>query len=72
MTNEVMERLVKSGDISSYMYQKVDDGGTADQTSKFRNTERLTIVFPSGASLKIDEICSGCSENVSLIFSQNS
>jgi len=66
MKNDSLESLVKSGDIMFYCIENVDENGNVGKTSEFRNTERLTLVLPSGKKLVINTFCSGCAENTSL------
>jgi hypothetical protein len=65
LTNDVLDSLVLSKDISSYSYQEVPE-----EESKFRKTEKLELTFPSGRKLVLDTFCSGSSENTCLIISQ--
>jgi len=65
MQNKALDQLVNDGDISSYLYQNIDENGIVG-SSKCRNTEQLVLTFPSGKTLKIDTFCSGCLENTIL------
>lgn len=51
MTNEILDLLVKLGDITSYTYEKVPD---QYDPMTLKTTERVEITFPSGKSLFID------------------
>jgi hypothetical protein len=68
MQNEALDHLVRSGSIQSYSYENISEDNEADVASEFRNTERLVLHFNNHISLKIDTICSGCSEDTSMIF----
>ena len=67
MTNEVLDKLVSNGDILSYEYHEMDENGELCKKSEFRNSERLTILFSSGAKLILDTFCSGISEDTGII-----
>lgn len=60
---EKLQSLVDSGTVKSFKLENVDEEGNVGQESKCRNTERLTITFPSGEELVIGTFCSGCLEN---------
>jgi len=47
MKNETLDKLVSKGDILYYEYQNLDEEGNPGE-SEFRNTERLTFLFPAG------------------------
>ena len=64
----VLDQLVAEGTIGSYSYRNVDENGTPDEVSKFRNTEQLIIHFINGKSLVIDTFCSGSAEDTTLSF----
>ena len=67
MKNEILDDLVQSGEISSYLYENVDENGkTTKNLIGYRNTERLIITFPSGKVICLNTFCSGCAENTSL------
>lgn len=59
-----LNSLVVCGDIKSYEYEKVYDEPGRD----VRTTERLILVFPSGASITLDTFCSGVMENTALLI----
>jgi hypothetical protein len=67
--NETLDKLVSKGDIVYYEYQNLDEEGNPGKSS-FRNTERLTLLFPSGNRITFDTFCSGSSENTSLIIGE--
>jgi hypothetical protein len=50
MTNEILDSLVKSGEISSYVYEEILDAPDSDS----RKTERVELTFSSGKKLVID------------------
>lgn len=62
MKNELLDYLVKKGDIVFYTYENLDEEGNPGE-SGFRNTERLILLFPSGNKLILDTCCSGMNEN---------
>lgn len=64
MTNEILDSLVRSGELSSYKYEEILES----PDSEVRTTEQLELVFPSGKKLIIDTFCSGCLQNTSLFF----
>ncbi len=68
MKNEVLDSLVKSGDIVSYGYEQLDEDGNPGESDS-RNSERLILIFPSGKNLILDTCCSGESENTILMIS---
>jgi hypothetical protein len=59
---KTLDELVKSGDILSHHTENLDDEGNVGKSNS-RNSERLTIKFPSGNQLVIGTWCSGCAEN---------
>lgn len=66
---QLLEKLILSGDISNYKIETLDeDGEIVSHPCGNRNTERLTIKFPSGNLLVVNTFCSGCSENTSMTF----
>lgn len=67
MKNENLEELVESGTIKRYLYQNLDEIGNIGR-STYRNTEQLVIEFLNGKRLIIDTLCSGSSEDTSLLF----
>ena len=69
MKNETLDKLVSKGDILYYEYQNLDEEGNPGE-SRFRNTERLTLLFPSGNMITFDTFCSGGSQNTSLIIGE--
>jgi len=69
MKNETLDKLVSKGDILYYEYQNLDEEGNPGE-SRFRNTERLTLLFPSGNKITFDTFCSGANENTSLIIGE--
>jgi hypothetical protein len=69
MKVDKLDELIKSGTIKSYGVVNVDNDGVEGKKSKFRNTERLHLVFPDGKRLVVDAFCSGCLEDITLSFS---
>jgi hypothetical protein len=65
---KLLEDLVQKGDILSYNLVDLDENGNPGR-SRSGNTERLTLVFPSGRKIVIHPTCSGISENVVMFFS---
>lgn len=65
-----LQGLVSTGDIKSYLLQTVNEEGevVSDNSEGFRNSDRLTITFPSGNILMLETCCSGSSENTSLMM----
>lgn len=57
------EKLVKSGILISFSIENVDIDGNIGVCTKNRNTEKLTLCFPSGETLILGTFCSGYSEN---------
>jgi hypothetical protein len=72
MSNESLHKLINSGVLLCYKLENVSEEGEVGVHSKFRNTERLTLYFPSGDSLIIDTFCSGCFEDTCLIIKGDS
>lgn len=68
MTNR-LDKLVAMNCIKSWKIENVDENGNVGAVSKFRNTQRLTLVFPNDKILVIDSFCSGCAENTTLFIS---
>lgn len=68
MRNLALDRLVANFSIASYTLEKCDETGRPGE-SRFRNTEKLTLVFTNGTTLTIDTFCSGSHEDTSLLFS---
>lgn len=68
--NTVLDALVKSGTLKSYVLRTLDiDGKPIFQPSnRSRETEEIELTFPSGQSLIIKTFCSGSAQNTSLIF----
>jgi hypothetical protein len=66
-----LDDLVSNGDISSYELDLLDIDGVPipERKEGFRNTERLTIIFPSGRKVVVNTACSGCLENTYLEIS---
>ena len=64
--NEVLDNLVKTGEIVAYQHVNIDEDGNIGKQSKFRNTEQVIIIFPSKRRLAIRCLCSGSSENTTL------
>lgn len=65
---EFIQGYVDSGDLLYWEYDNLDENGNVGE-SRMWNTERLTLVFPSGRKLVLDTACSGCLENTYLILS---
>lgn len=66
---QLLEKLILSGDIKNYKIDSIDEEGeVVSHPRGNRNTERLTIRFPSGNLLVVDTFCSGVSENTSMTF----
>jgi hypothetical protein len=66
---EKMNRLVSKGIILDWILENVDENNEVNKTSRFRNTERLTIYFHDDEKLVIDTICSGSAENTIILVS---
>jgi hypothetical protein len=58
-----LDQLKASGTILNWQLVNVDDTGSPNRTSKFRNSERLIITFPNGETLTLGTFCSGSLEN---------
>lgn len=69
MDNGELQDLVDNGDILSYEYLGLDADGKIGSSNYGRDTERVTLKFPSGRQLTIDSGCSGCREDSYLSFS---
>lgn len=65
---EKLAQLVDKKCLRSFSIVDVDENGKEGQ-SKFCNSERLTLTFPNGETLVVNEVCSGSSENISLFLS---
>lgn len=65
-----LDELVASGAIISYVFRFLNDEGVelAKPGSGMRETEELTLTFPSGEKLVIDTFCSGSWGNTSLVI----
>lgn len=61
--NEVLDNLVQSGDIKWYSLNTEE----CEPGSGSRETDKLTLILPSGKFLVIETFCSGASENTSLL-----
>jgi hypothetical protein len=66
MKNDTLDKLVDRGLIRYYDIQDLDEDGHVGKQSKFRNTQRLILVFYTGQQLVIDSFCSGSAENTVL------
>lgn len=58
-----LNELVNNDTLESYKIERVSVDGEVGVESHFRNTERLTLVFPNGKQLVVNTFCSGCAEN---------
>ena len=63
-----IDNLVKIGILKSFSIENLDINGNIG-VSDYRNTERLTLIFPNDEKLILDTFCSGCSENTAIIIS---
>lgn len=63
-TDKHLDKLVSSGDISSYTISKQE----CEPGSGSLEWDTLKIVFPSGKELNIETACSGSLQNVSMHF----
>lgn len=70
-----LDDLVASGTISSFDIKTLDCNECEVESGKegnsSRETQQLTIHFPSGEFLVIKTFCSGCSENTFLLFEKS-
>ena len=64
---ERLKKLVQIGILKSWSIKNVDEDGNVEQSSKFRNSQLLTMVFNDGQELKVNAVCSGCSENITFV-----
>lgn len=62
--SEVLDKLVQSGDIKGYSLETVEEV----EGSGSRESEKLTLILPSGKFLVIDSVCSGFLENTNLMI----
>jgi hypothetical protein len=62
--NEVLDKLVVSGEIKSYSLETLE----FEPGSGSRECDQLTIVLPSGKSVSIMSICSGHLENATFFI----
>jgi len=72
-TNKVLEKLVSSGEIKSYRFDRFDEMGRIREDDTIRgsnNTERLTVVLPSGNTFIVDCYSSGVLENLTLVVDE--
>lgn len=60
--NEALDKLVQSGDIKGYSLETEE----YEPGSGSRETDKLTLILPSGKFLVVKTFCSGVSENTSL------
>jgi hypothetical protein len=65
--NPCLAKLIAKGILKSYKIENLDDEGNVGKSAG-RNTERVTLEFPSGEKLVIGTFCSGCLENTVLDF----
>lgn len=63
-TLPILDGLVKSGDLKDFKLETIE----YEPGSGSRETDRLTLTFPSGRELVIDTFCSGSAENTSIII----
>jgi hypothetical protein len=66
-TKDVLNFLVDNEIVQGAMIYSLDENGNVGE-SKFRNSERLVLLFNNGKKLVIDTICSGSAEDTSLIL----
>lgn len=72
-TSKVLEKLVSSGEIKSYRFDRFDEMGRIREDDTIRgsnNTERLTVVLPSGSTFIVDCYSSGVLENLTLVVDE--
>lgn len=69
--DEKLNNLVKSGVIDNFKIENVSEDGKVNEYSNCRNVERLTIHFCSGDILRIETLCSGCSEDSVFILAND-
>jgi hypothetical protein len=71
LTNAFLDRLVVEGDIVAYNWTDVDSEGKPG-VGESRNTQLLTIRFPSGRTIAVTGFCSGSRENTMLAVASGS
>jgi hypothetical protein len=62
-----LEELVSKGVLVSWKIVNVDEDGNVGRKSKYRNSERMVLVFPSGETLSVDTFCSGIREDTCFV-----
>lgn len=70
MKHKHLDHLIQAGVISSYEYVNMDEEGNVGQTSRFRNSQRLSLLLSGGESITIDCFCSGSSEDTVLVIAE--
>jgi hypothetical protein len=67
---EVLDKMIESGTLKYYSFQVIDMDGkdVSSPGDGSRETDRITLVFPSGEKLNIGTFCSGSAENTCLII----
>lgn len=64
---ERLDLLVLECVLESWEIVKVDDEGIEGREGKFRNTQKLRLLFPDGHKLEVGTFCSGCAENTCFV-----
>jgi hypothetical protein len=67
MLKNCLRELVNYGILKDFDLVDVSDDGVVGEKSKFRNSQRLTLVFKEGARLVIQTFCSGSAEDTMFI-----
>lgn len=65
---EKLDILMSSGVISGWDLQPVDANGNVGMHGTSRNTEQLTLLFPSGDRLVLGTFCSGSNEDSAFVL----
>lgn len=66
MEDSILEELVNTGELKSYVYETVE----SEPGSNTRETERVTLVFSSGKKLVLETFSSGWDKNSCLMISK--
>lgn len=67
--NNLMDKLVESGDIRSYSLEFLDaSDNVVEKPDEDGGDERLTITFMSGKKICIDTYCTGFGHNTGMLF----
>lgn len=64
--NDKLQKLVSNGMLKYFEHEEQLPSMEGD--NKTRLIDKLTLIFPSGETILISTICSGCLENTSLII----